>query len=63
MPAYVYSESVIYIIIILMDSVCAPHICVAYLWSLQTEFWADRFTTCLKLSPLTYFLYCLVLAL
>ena len=36
----------------------APHICVAYLWSLQTEFWADRFTTCLKLSPLKYFLYC-----
>ena len=36
----------------------SPHICVAYLWSLQTEFWADRFTTCLKLPPLTYFLYC-----
>ena len=48
----------IYTIILLTDSVCSPHICVAYLWSLQTEFWADRFTTCLKLSPLTYLLYC-----
>ena len=49
---------IIYTIILLMDSVCG-----AYLWSLQTEFWADRFATCLKLSPLTYFLYCYVLAL
>ena len=49
---------IIYTIILLMDSVCG-----AYLWSLQTEFWADRFATCLELSPLTYFRYSWVLAL
>ena len=38
-------------------------LCGAYLWSLQTEFWADRFAKCLKMFPLTYFLYCKVLAL
>ena len=34
-----------------MDSVCG-----AYLWSLQTEYWADRFAKCLKMFHLTYFL-------
>ena len=49
-----------------MDSVphlTAPHLCGAYFWSLQTEFWADRSAKCLKMFHLTYFLYYKVLAL
>ena len=38
----------IYTIILLMDSVSLS-VCGAYLWSLQTEFWADRFAKCLKM--------------
>ena len=38
-------------------------VCGAYFWSLQTEFWADRFAKCLKMFHLTYFLYYKVLAL
>ena len=37
-------------------------VCGAYFWSLQTEFWADRFAKCLKMFHLTYFLYYKVLA-
>ena len=44
-----------------MDSV--PRLCGAYCWSLQTEFWADRFAKYLKMFHLTYFLYYKVLAL
>ena len=28
----------------------------AYFWSLQTEYWADRFPKCLKMFHFTYFL-------
>ena len=57
----------IYTIILLMDTVSLSpsltSVCGAYFWSLQTEFWADRFAKCLKMLPLTYFLYDKVLAL
>ena len=59
-------ELQIYAIILLVDSVphlTSPHLCGAYFWSLQTEFWADRFAKCLKMFHLTYFLYYKVLAL
>ena len=36
---------------------------VALIFGLQTEFWADRFSKCLKMFHLTYFLYYKVLAL
>ena len=42
-----------------LTSVCGAY----YFWSLQTEFWADRFAKCLKMFHLTYFLYYKVLAL
>ena len=38
-------------------------VCGAYFWSLQTEFWADRFAKCLKMFHLAYFLYYKGLAL
>ena len=38
-------------------------VCGAYFWSLQLEFWADRFAKGLKMFHLTYFLYYKVLAL
>ena len=56
----------IYTIILLMDTVSlspSPLSCGAYFWSLQTEFWADRFAKCLEMFHLTYFLYYKVLAL
>ena len=31
-------------------------LCVAYFWSLQTEYWANRFAKCLKMFHLTCFL-------
>ena len=44
-------------------SLSLTSVCGAYFWSLQTEFWADRFAKCLKMFHLTYFLYYKVLAL
>ena len=38
-------------------------VCGAYLGSLQTEFWADRFAKCRKMFHSTYFTYYKVLAL
>ena len=63
MPDKMYLVAIIYTIILLMDSV--PHLTsvVLIFWSLQTEFWADRFAKCLKMFHLTYFLYYKVLAL
>ena len=55
----------IYAIILLMDTVplSLTSVCGAYFWSLQTEFWADRFAKCLKMFHLTYLLYYKVLSL
>ena len=44
-------------------SLSLTSVCSAYFWSLQTEFWAERFAKCLKIFHLTYFLYYKVLAL
>ena len=53
---------IIYTIILLTVSVSLSlslslSLCVAYLGSLQTEFWADRFAKCLKMSHSTYSTY------
>ena len=54
-------HNIIYTIIILTDTACGTFL--SFFWSLQTEFWADRFAKCLKMFHLTYFLYYNVLAL
>ena len=38
-------------------------VCSAYFWSLQTEFWADRFAKCLKMFNLYILYYYKVLSL